>query len=94
MENKSIIETFIAREKTWKASPFLTERIMSALPASAGKTAVVWIQTAAIAASIVIALWTGIQIGRIYDSPLPPPITWNIDDTQIENLVLYDKLHE
>lgn len=99
MEKESPIEQLIKDEKRIVPSPFLSARIMDAI----GQTSRLsrknhpmnnWVQAMAIAASIVIALTLGIQIGKSYKNPEKSGIVWNINDTEIEHLSLFKVSYE
>lgn len=88
------LDEFIRQEKEMRPSEALTERIMQSI----GETEKLAyrterrLQTFAIAASITLALVLGISLGKSYRHP--DSGTWNIDDSRLENLALYEDLNE
>lgn len=96
MKRKLSVEEFIHQEISVKPSVSLTERIRADVLDTENhictRNKMWWIQATAIAASVVITVMLGIQIGKSY--PKATFDGWNINDAQIENLALYEVEHE
>lgn len=96
MDDKQINE-FIRREKMARPSAGLTDRIMEAIMQTERKSVPLargawWLQAIAVAASLALTVMLGMRIGsrmasQSYDN-------WNINDSQIENLALYQSQDE
>lgn len=95
MENESLLSRFLEKEKSVKPSFSLEERIMARIDgiptfSARQRRPSLWIQATAIAACAVIAIVIGISTGKNSTIPATASTNWNINDSQIENLALYE----
>lgn len=90
-------DELIRKEKNIRPSAFLTERIMEGVNrvnTSSRHLSGRWIQAMAVAASITLALMLGIGLGKSYRAAASEAVVWNIDDSRLENLTLYESIYE
>lgn len=95
MENESLLSRFLEKEKSVKPSSSLEEQVMAQIgriPSDSVRLRrpSIWIQVTTIAACAVIAIAVGISTGKNSPVPTTAPTSWNINDSQIENLALYE----
>jgi len=92
MNTDKYINGYIQREKEIKPNPFLSTRIMSKIEAPLAKRVKVW-YSVAVAASISIVIFLGVQLGQITTPDRNTAL--NINDSEIENFMYYNnETHE
>ena len=89
MKTDHYIDELINKEKQTEHNPFLATRIMSRIENPMQKPVKRW-QTIAVAASIVFAIVSGIGLGNSYTSTTDNISGLFVNDSQIENLSLYN----
>jgi len=89
MKTDDYINEFVEREKQTEHNPYLATRIMAKLQTPKHKIPGV-LQTIAVAASIAGMVVMGIVIGNSYTSVSEQYAGLNINDSEIENFVLYN----
>ncbi len=92
MKLENYIDDFTLKEKQVESNPFLSAKILSKLDVSTEINSVkkplpLW-QKMVAAASIIIIIATGLELGNMATSDKQNNLI-NINDTQIENLSLY-----
>lgn len=95
MDKKSLLFIFLEKEKSVKPSFLLEERVMAQINRTSSVCVrsyrhSIWLQATAIAACAVITILIGINTGKKYTAAAPASISWNINDSQIENLAFYE----
>jgi len=89
MKTDHYIDELINTEKQTEFNPYLTTRIMSRIENPMQKPVNRW-QTIAVAASIAFAITLGIGLGNSYTSTTDNISGLFVNDSQIENLSLYN----
>ncbi len=88
IDSNSIIDSFINKELEVQPNPYLVSKVMVAIERE--RMRVVVLQKFAIAAGIVLALFSGILLGNVYNTPIESQTTaLLINDSYIENLELF-----
>lgn len=90
MEKRNIIDIYIDSEKTIEPSPFLNKRIMTSIHSYKLSLR----QKFAIAASIVVVIASGILLGGQISNNSNDIYALNINDSNIENLHIYESVTE
>jgi hypothetical protein len=90
-----LLENFIAEESSTPSNPFLSTRIMAAINKKRSDQLVVispvW-RTAVVAASLLIAVFTGIATGSLYQSKNEVTDMVLMNDDSMENFSLYNQI--
>jgi len=89
MKTDQYIDELINKEKQTELNPYLTTRIMSRMEYPKQKSVKRW-QTIAVAACIVFAIASGIELGNSYSTTSDNVSGLFVNDSQIENLSLYN----
>jgi hypothetical protein len=89
MKTDEYINDYINREKMIKPNPFLSTVIMSRIETPLKKKMTVW-HNIAVAASISIVVFLGIQLGGLTNSGTNDYTALNINDSEIENFIYYN----
>lgn len=89
MKTDHYIDELINKEKQTEHNPFLATRIMSRIENPTQKPVKRW-QTIAVAASIVFAIVSGIELGNSYNSNSDQMDGLYVNDSRIENFSLYN----
>ena len=93
INEKNLLESFIASELSTEPNPFLVSKIMNRLETNAvelkkGKRSFA-LQSIAVAAGVAIAVVLGISLGTKYTETRINNTTLAINDSYIENLGIY-----
>ena len=91
MKIEKHIDEFIAAEKLIRTNSALTDNILDELANNQIKKNSTW-QTLAIAASIVLAIMTGVGAGSVYNKPYKNYVSLDINDNDIENINMYKNI--
>lgn len=83
------INNFVNREKQTLPNPFLSTVIMSRIDTPLTKRMTAW-QSIAVAASISIVIFLGIQLGGLTNTGTNDYTALSINDSEIENLMYYN----
>ena len=83
------INNFINREKQISPNPFLSTVIMSRIETPLTMRMTVW-RSIAVAASISIVIFLGIQLGGLTNSSTNDYTALNINDSEIENFIYFN----
>lgn len=89
MKTDDYIKEYVEREKLTEHNRYLTTRIMAKVNAPKRKISGI-LQTLAVAASITGVVMMGIVIGNTYAPVSEQYAGININDSEIENFVLYN----
>lgn len=89
MKTENYIDELIYREKQTEHNPYMATRIMSRIESPMQKHVNRW-QVIALAASVAVAVVLGIGLGNSYTSTSDNISGLYVNDSQIENLSLYN----
>ncbi len=90
MEKKDIIDIYIDNEKKIEPSPYLNKRIMTSIQSHKLSLR----HKFAIAASIIVVIASGILLGTQIANDTNEMYALNINDSNIENLHMYESVIE
>ncbi len=90
-----LIESFIAEERYATFNPFLSTRIMAAIDKQ--RTEILFVfspawRTAVIAVGLLMAVFTGIAAGSLYQSKNNAADTVLVNDESMENFAFYNQI--
>ncbi|MEO7488535.1 MAG: hypothetical protein ABIU77_15605 [Ferruginibacter sp.] len=90
-----LIESFVAEERNTPFNPFLSTRVLAAISKKESGRLVVfsplW-KTAVIAASVLVAVFTGIAAGSLYQSKNDRADMVLMNDDSMENFGIYNQI--
>jgi len=89
MKVDDLINEIINKEKQITPNPFLSTRIMNRIETPVMQKVKLW-QSFAVAASILLVIFTGIKTGGIYQNKFENYAAININDSEIENIEYYN----
>lgn len=89
MKADDYINEVINKEKQIEPNPFLSTRIIARIEAPVARRVNLW-QSFAVAASIGIVVFMGIELGGFYSNNSENQTAIHINDSEIENFVYYN----
>lgn len=92
---QQLLENFIGEERNIESNPFLSTRVMAAIAKNGiqdeKRISPVW-KTVMIGAGLVVAVFTGITIGSIYQSGNERPGVVLMNDNNMEHFGFYEQM--